>query len=87
MAIQLSPEFPKAYFNRGGLFLNQKNYEKAIEDYSTALSIDPTYAKAYFNRGLCYYNMNLKEKACANFSLATQYGYSGSAKTIQEYCK
>jgi tetratricopeptide (TPR) repeat protein len=87
MAIQLSPEFTKAYFNRGGLFLKQKNYENAIADYTTAISIDPSYAKAYYNRGLCYFNMNRKEEACQNFSLAARYGYSGSAKTIEEYCK
>ncbi len=86
-ALQLNPTFSKAYFNRGGLFLNQKEYTSAIQDYTSAISFDPSYAKAYYNRGLCYFNMNDKESACQNFTLAAQYGYSGSAKTIQEYCK
>ncbi len=87
IAIRLSPDFQKAHFNRGGSFLNQKKYNEAIQDYTNAIRIDPSYAKAYYNRGLCYFYMNTKDEACVNFSLAAQYGYTGSAKTIKEYCQ
>lgn len=42
-AIEISPNYSKAYFNRGNAYLKfEKNFEKAKDDWITALSLDPS---------------------------------------------
>ncbi len=59
VAVAIRPTSALAYFNRAGMYANvYKNYERAIEDYTSALQHpfnDPTMrAKTYLNRGLVY---------------------------------
>jgi tetratricopeptide (TPR) repeat protein len=37
-----------------GLPSKKKDYDKAIGDYSEAITLDPTVAEAYYMRGLAY---------------------------------
>ena len=41
-------------FNSGFAYLNKKEYDKAISDFTKAIEIDPNYPFAYANRGLAY---------------------------------
>ncbi|MBW2740110.1 MAG: hypothetical protein JRE64_14980, partial [Deltaproteobacteria bacterium] len=42
------------YFQRGGKYINEKNYNLAIRDYTEAISRNQNKAAAYGNRGLAY---------------------------------
>ena len=52
------------YFNSGYSNDNRGNYEKAVEDYSKAISMKPDYADAYYNRGLAYFKQDHYNLGC-----------------------
>ncbi len=51
-AIEINPEFSKAYYNRGNAEFNLSQFENAIIDFTNAIEISPTYANAYKNRSI-----------------------------------
>ena len=53
-AIQLKPDDPDTYVNRGWAFHAQGDYDRAIADYDRAIQLKPDYALAYANRGEAY---------------------------------
>ncbi len=58
---------PFAYYNRGQEFMNRGRPEKAIEDYTTALTLDPLYREAFFNRGVALEQLGRVEEAMADY--------------------
>jgi tetratricopeptide (TPR) repeat protein len=56
-SIQLNPNEPLAYGNRGNAHYDLKAYKAAIDDYSQMIRLSPKNASAYYNRGLAYYDM------------------------------
>lgn len=54
--IKKEPENPDHYFNRGQVYSHLQNFNKALQDYSDAITLDNEYILAYFNRA------NLKYK-------------------------
>ena len=50
-AIQLKPDFPEAYCNRGIVLQKLGQIEKAVENYEKAIQLKPDYAEAYNSRG------------------------------------
>ena len=58
------------YFDGGLAFLNRKQYDEAIGDFTDAIRVDPTYTLAYFNRGLAYDNKGNYDKAVSDYTEA-----------------
>ena len=58
----------EAYYNRGTIHLNKKDYKNAIADFDMAINIDPKYVSAIYNRGLALYNANNLYAALADFN-------------------
>jgi tetratricopeptide (TPR) repeat protein len=58
----------EAYFNRGTLFLNKKDFKAAIADFNASLALDPKFQIAIYNRGLAYYNTNNLYAALTDFT-------------------
>jgi lipoprotein NlpI len=46
-ALDLDPKYVDAYNGRGGAWLEKREYDKAIADYTTALELDPEHKFAY----------------------------------------
>ena len=67
-AIELNPNFGRAYFNRGTLYYKRKDWDQALANYTKVLEIDPKDAEAYSNRGLVYYKKGDLERALADFA-------------------
>ena len=49
-AIELKPNFPEAYANRGNSKAALRKYKEAIRDYAEAIKLKPNLAEAYTNR-------------------------------------
>jgi len=77
-----------AYLNRGYEYRLKKDFEKAIADYSKAISLKPDFAKAYHNRGTAYFYTDRDSLAILDFNKAISFdpnyaetwGNRGSAK-------
>ena len=64
------------YDDRGFRYYQQKNYEKAVNDYDEAIRLDPNFTNAYRNRGNAFKAQGENEKADADFGKAAQVGSS-----------
>jgi tetratricopeptide (TPR) repeat protein len=63
----LSPNAVR-YCIRGSMYIDKKDYDKAIEDFSEAISLDPTDPDAYNGRSLAYDHKNETAKAVEDFT-------------------
>jgi tetratricopeptide (TPR) repeat protein len=73
-AIEINPDYAKAYNNRGLVYFVKGEFERAILDYSKAIKIDPDLAKPYDNRGTAYMIIGETEKACDDLKRACELG-------------
>jgi len=58
---------------KGMLFLNNKNYKKAIYHFKQALKYQKESANAYYGLGLCYYETGLESNNKKELELAKKY--------------
>jgi len=63
-AIELDPNYAKAYTNRGASKQKAKDYNGAISDFNKAIELDPNDAKTYYNRAISKYYTNDLKGAC-----------------------
>ncbi|MEM7034243.1 MAG: sigma-70 family RNA polymerase sigma factor [Chloroflexota bacterium] len=64
---QLPPNSVAAHTNRGNVYLDHGDYDKAIKAYNQAIALNSKYVVAYTNRGHAYKAMGKPEKAKADF--------------------
>ncbi|TBR15868.1 tetratricopeptide repeat protein, partial [bacterium] len=53
-AIENSPNYAGAYYNRAVAYIHKGNYDQAISDCTKAIELKPNYAEAYYFRGVAY---------------------------------
>jgi len=58
-----------AYYNRGLAYLDEKDYDKAISDFTEAIRLDPKF-DAYFHRGVAYAEKGDHDKAISDYTEA-----------------
>lgn len=56
-----------AYESRGLIYMDMKNYVKAIEDFDKASNLEPDYASVYYFRGLSKIERRLYHDAIEDF--------------------
>jgi len=56
-----------AFYNRGGIHNQRKEYDRAISDYSEAIKLDPQYANAFLNRGMAHGLKGDSDASAADF--------------------
>ena len=59
-----------AYLNRGVAFGDNKEFGRAIEDFTTAISMDPKSGNAYLNRGMALVAQGEFERAIMDYDMA-----------------
>lgn len=65
-AIIINPEYYKAYYNLGCIFLNKKAYELAEKNLLLAIKYNKEFAYSYYNLGTLYLRTGKYEKAKKN---------------------
>ncbi len=91
-AIEQNPAYSKTYNNLGTLYHDNKEYEKAIEIYNSALKIG-TNSKLYFNIAFAYHEMKEFDRAVENYKKAIAItknymgAYNGLARALMEQKK
>lgn len=61
-----------ALVNRGAAYASNKDYDRAIADYTRAIEIDPKNAKAYDSRGVAYTSKGDYVNAVADVTMAQE---------------
>jgi serine/threonine protein kinase/regulator of sirC expression with transglutaminase-like and TPR domain len=67
-AIEINPEYPEAFLNRGITKSKLNNKKGAIEDYSQAIKLRPDYSDAYHSRGEVRAALNDKKGAIEDYT-------------------
>jgi len=63
-------QVPLAYYNRGQAFMNQRQIERAIKDYTAATVLNPFYHEAFYNRGLAFEMIGQQDLAIEDYEKA-----------------
>ena len=71
----IDPKNADAYFNKGLVLANQKNYDDSIKCFEKVIELSPDYPYAYYSLGLAYEQKDETQKA-----LEYYYLYSGIEK-------
>jgi TonB family protein len=61
-----------AYSERGKVYINKRDYDRAIADFSALIQLTPGRADAYNHRGVAYGTKNELDRAIADFDKAIQ---------------
>ena len=72
--IELSPEMPIAYYNKGVLMIDRQDYTSALSAFNQAIELNPTFGEAFYNRGFVYFKLGNREKGAADVSKAGELG-------------
>lgn len=83
-AIELSPNWADAYYNRGLAYSDKHNYDQAISDYNKAIELNPNYAEAYNNRAIDYYLKGNYDMAWQDVHKAESLGFSPSSFWLKD---
>ena len=66
----MTRSYADAYNNRGVVYKEKGDLDKAIADYSEAIELNPRYAEAYSNRGDAYEKKGDRSKADKDRAIA-----------------
>ena len=83
--IDLAPDFPYAYYNRGNVNARMRDYHAAINDYNEAIRLDANFAEAYYNRGLTQIYLGRHEAGIADLSKAGELGLYTAYNLIKRF--
>ncbi|MCC2691410.1 tetratricopeptide repeat protein, partial [Nodularia sp. LEGE 04288] len=72
-ALEIQPDYHKAWHLRGNALFNLERYEEAIASYDKALEFQPDYHYAWDNRGVALGNLGRNEEAIASFDKALEF--------------
>ncbi len=86
-AIGQNPERMQYRMIRGNIYLQMKEYKKALNEYGTAETAYELSPALYYNRGKCHNGMGMKELAleCFKKTLECQDGYRDTLELISDY--
>jgi len=71
-SLQINQNQPMISFNLGNSYLNQKNFTKALEFYTTTITKAPEYLEAYIKKGELLTNLKIHNEAIDCFKNALE---------------
>jgi tetratricopeptide (TPR) repeat protein len=69
--ILLDRDCTDAYFNKGLVYANQKDYDEAIKCFEKVIELSPEYPYAYYSLGMSYELKDMPERAIEYYHLYT----------------
>ncbi|WP_367392391.1 tetratricopeptide repeat protein [Lewinella sp. LCG006] len=81
--IALVPDNFSNYVERGALYLNSGNNERAIADFTEGLRLNPGYHQTRFFRSIAYHNLGLSAKALQDAKTAQANGVDVARDYLQ----
>ena len=84
-AIALAPQNAYLFYNRGNLYAERGDYQRAIADYSQALNLNKDLAEAWFNRGLTKIYAKHVAEGIEDLSKAGELGLYQAYSVIKKY--
>ena len=70
--IELDPKNRVSFYNRGMFYLNQQNWNGALEDFSTCTQLDAADIESFFNLGYIHLQLQMPAEARAYFNQALE---------------
>lgn len=80
--IKQNPDESRAYAVRADMHFEMQNYDKAIEDYSTAIALESSFTYARYKRGYAYLLSNDNVKAKKDFQKIVDGEENGGEKVF-----
>ena len=74
-AIEIDPENPQFYRPRCKIYVQEKKYSKAIDDYSKIIQLDPNDYTALMERGIVYFRMKKYDRAYQDLGRCQNKGF------------
>ena len=74
------------YNNMGQLYMEQKKYKEAVQQFDQATRVNPAYALAIVNRASAKYQLGDKAGACADLHRALELGRVEMKSEYEKYC-
>ncbi len=81
--IELSPNLVYACFNKGNIYLKNRDYTSAISCYTDAINLKADFGEAYYNRGMTYLQLGNMEKGVSDLSKAGELGIMSSYNVLK----
>jgi TonB family protein len=75
------------HYNAGVKYSENKQYEKAIFEFTEVIKLYPTDIDALYNRGVMYAKMEKNKEACKDWNKIKSLGRSDADELINKYCK
>ena len=72
-AIEKFPNVPILYNNRGAALSDKKDYESALNDFTSVVNIKPRFPNGFKNRALTYQKLNDNQHALEDWNNALKY--------------
>lgn len=69
-AIEINPDYAKAYYNLAGAFEEQNKYDKAVQAYKKSISLEPENPQAHNNLGNVYKDLEKYTDAIHSYEQA-----------------
>ncbi|MCD7879264.1 MAG: tetratricopeptide repeat protein, partial [Candidatus Gastranaerophilales bacterium] len=69
-SILLNPEFDKAHYNLGNIYLKEKRYNSAVNEYKLAVKYKKDFPYYYYNLGCAYLGLKDYKNAKNSFNKA-----------------
>jgi protein O-mannosyl-transferase len=83
--LDLKPDFQDTWGSRGMTKIELNDNEGAISDLTKVISFNPRVGAAYYFRGIAYSKLNRLNEALVDWKKATELGYKGASKLLEQY--